>query len=194
MKKLFYVVNGKRTVFVFKKGKYLRNFAEFAGIRLVRNLYKQRAFVKNNRGRIFIRKSYKLKSRNRGKFALFGSYFEVVNTILTTNEDDFDKVNDGSEEIYIKDMSYEYGGSEHYRIDLTDATEPYCDINMHSSEYAEGYGEIYSYTINATLTMCNLNNTVVEFDIDKVDVKDTDDFDWDFFAELYGYNAEEGGN
>lgn len=79
------------------------------------------------------------------------------------------------------------------KIDFSDKERPTCKSSLHMED--ENFVHGYSMTANSdsTLTFSNLNNTKIEFDPDKVDVEKSSKFDWDFFADLLGFDAEEGG-
>ena len=115
---------------------------------------------------------------------LFGDYGFLFNEIWSTDESLFDQNGD---EYLISGNGYEF------RIDLSNEEKPSFSYHAYSSDNDYGNGYTLDFESDSKYVLSNLGNTKVEFDLSKVDVHKASDFDWDFFADLFGFKYGEGG-
>ena len=117
----------------------------------------------------------------------FGGYFvevvdeAIMNNRLTSDDDDV-YVYDSSKNKTPGDYSdrYEY---EYVSVDLSEATKPVCEYHSDRSFNA---GDRYEY-IDMTLTMSNINNIEIEFDLDDVALKKEKALDWDIIEDIIDF-------
>ena len=115
---------------------------------------------------------------------LFGDYGYLFNEIWSTDESMFDQNGD---EYLISGNGYEF------RIDLSNEEKPSFSYHVNSSDNDYVNGHTLDFESDSKYVLSNLGNTKVEFDLSKVDVHKASDFDWDFFADLFGFKYGEGG-
>ena len=121
--------------------------------------------------------------------SLFAEYTDALYTIDSLTARDFEK---SVEDVYVMN-SYMDDLSVNMTMDLSKATEPTWKMFVDSNGGNILNGQTQSIRQDVALTMSNINNINIKFDLDDVDVKKTKSFDWDFFEELLVIDMDEEG-
>ena len=122
---------------------------------------------------------------------LIFDFSNILYQVIGAQPSDFETFSE-SDNVYSTDRSDE-NGNHGFTINLCNNTRPSFSSYWHTSNNDYINGQTKSVDGGVECTLYNIGNTKVEFDLSKVDVKEANEFDWSFFAQLFMIDAEEGG-